>query len=173
MPTSYGSYGKLLNICSFMVGEHIREGQRLLPKLREMLPSLCGSIVHYHPSYSGGCSYLVLIAHCRYIRLTRKLIAATTAQANFDMYTFYVPEWRAVVSRLSNMDIRLELPSFVEERHAFVTSMQAVSDFTSYPHKSIGSRGIQHARSVLEWKSGCYVQKWAEEDAAVEDRKAA
>lgn len=89
------------------------------------------------------------------------------------MLTFYVPEWNAVVDQLSTMDARVELLSFVEGRRAFVTLMQAVSGFTSYLHRSIDSRGLQHARSVLEWKSGCNVQKWTEEDAALKDRKAA
>lgn len=55
------------------------------------------------------------------------------------MLTFYVPEWNAVAAQLSNMDARVELPSFVEERRAFVTLMQAVSGFTSYLHRSIDS----------------------------------
>lgn len=53
------------------------------------------------------------------------------------MLTFYVPEWNAVVDQLSTMDARVELPSFVEERRAFVTLMQAVGGCTSYPHRSI------------------------------------
>ncbi|KAL1944343.1 hypothetical protein VTO73DRAFT_3528 [Trametes versicolor] len=120
---------------NFSEGRQMYRGRELSPKRQKLLPTLCGSIVHYHPAF-----------HDRSARI---------AQENFNMLTFYVPEWNAVVDQLSTMDARVELPSFVEERRAFVTLMQA------------------HARSVLEWKSGCYVQKWAEEDAAVKDRKTA
>ncbi len=78
-------------------------------------------------------------AHSHCTRLTRRFIAARIAQENFKLYTFYVPEWNAVADRLSNMDARIELPSFVKERRDFVTLMQAVSGFTSYPHRSIDS----------------------------------